>query len=96
MPEFVEKVAKRGLNSPDVYRAPGKEAKNFSFTWAGPLAFGRDIKEDDDMATKKAKAEIQIRRLTPHFWWKDDDSVEVHQHVPALRRHPATGKPVWL
>lgn len=96
MPEFVEKVAKRGLNSPDVYRAPGKEAKNFSFTWAGPLAFGRDIKDDDDMATKKAKAEKQVLRLTPHFWWKDDDSLEVHQHVPALRRHPATGKPVWF
>jgi len=94
MPEFVEKVNKRGLNSPDVYRPPGKEAKNFAFTWAGPLAFGRDIKPGDDMATQKAKAEIQVKRLTPHFWWKDDDSLEVHQHVPAFRRHPYTGKPV--
>ena len=96
MPEFVERVAKKGLNSPGIYRAPGKEGKNFVFTWAGPLAFGRDIQPGDDMATKKAKAEIQVRRLTPHFWWKDDDSLEVHQHVPALRRHPATRKPVWF
>jgi hypothetical protein len=96
MPDFVERVAKKGLNSPDIYRAPGKEGKNFAFTWAGPLAFGRDIQPGDDMAVKKAKAELQVRRLTPHFWWKDDDSLEVHQHVPALRRHPATGKPVWF
>ncbi|KAI9743690.1 MAG: hypothetical protein M1818_003006 [Claussenomyces sp. TS43310] len=96
MPEFLEEVTEKGLNSPDVYRPPGKEAKNFSFTWAGPLAFGRDIKEDDDMATKKAKAEVQAARLTPHFWWKDGDQLEVHQHVPAVRRHPATGKPVWF
>jgi len=96
MPEFIEKVAELGLNSPDVYRAPGKEGKNFAFTWAGPLAFGRDIKPDDDMATKKAKAEIQIKKLTPHFWWKNDDSVEVHQYVPAIRRHPATKRPVWF
>lgn len=96
MPEFVERVAAKGLNSPDIYRAPGNEGKNFSFTWAGPLAFGRNIQPGDDMATKKAKAEIQVRRLTPHFWWKDDNSLEVHQHVPALRRHPATGKPVWF
>jgi hypothetical protein len=96
MPEFVERVAKKGLNSPDVYPPPGKEFKNFIFTWAGPLAFGREILPTDDMATKKAKAEIQVRKLTPHFWWKDDDSLEVHQYVPAIRRHPATGQPVWF
>ncbi|MCJ1301646.1 hypothetical protein MMC08_004447 [Hypocenomyce scalaris] len=96
MPEFVEEANKKGLISPDVYRAPGKEAKNFIFTWAGPLAFGRDIKPGDDMETKKAKAEKQAARLTPHFWWLDDDQLEVHQEVPAMRRHPATGKPVWF
>lgn len=96
MPEFVKEITEKGLISPDIYRAPGKEAKNFIFTWAGPLAFGRDIKEGDSMETKKAKAEIQAARLTPHFWWRDDDQLEVHQHVPAVRRHPATGKPVWF
>ncbi|GAB7356271.1 hypothetical protein MBLNU459_g7080t1 [Dothideomycetes sp. NU459] len=96
MPEFVKEVAEKGLNSPDIYRAPGKEAKNFIFTWAGPLAFGRDIQPGDDMATKKAKAEIQAARLTPHFWWRDDDQLEVHQHVPAIRRAPGTGRPVWF
>jgi len=96
MPEFVKEVNEKGLISPDIYRAPGKEAKNFSFTWAGPLAFGRDIKPEDDMATKKAKAEKQVTRLTPYFWWREDDQLEVHQHVPAVRRSPATGRPVWF
>jgi translation initiation factor IF-1 len=96
IPEFVEEAARRGLNSPDVYRAPGKEGKNFIFTWAGPLAFGRDIKPGDDMATMKAKAEKEVIKLTPHFWWIEDDQLEVHQHVPAFRRHPATGKPLFF
>jgi hypothetical protein len=34
------------------------------------------------MATMKAKVEKQVARLTPHFWWKDDNSLEVHEHVP--------------
>lgn len=96
IPDFVEQVAEKGLNSPDIYRAPGKEAKNFIFTWAGPLAFGRDIDPDDDLTTKKAKAEEQVKRLTPHFWWRDDDQLEVHQHVPAIRRAPGTKRPVWF
>ena len=96
MPEFVKEVSEKGLISPDIYRAPGKEAKNFSFSWAGPLAFGRDIKPEDDMATMKAKAEQQALRLTPHFWWREDDQLEVHQHVPAIRRSPGTGRPVWF
>jgi hypothetical protein len=96
MPEFVYDMATKKLISPDIYRAPGKEAKNFAFTWAGPLAFGKDIKDDDDMTTKKAKAEIQAARLTPHFWWLDDDQLEVHQMVQSTRRHPATKKPVWF
>jgi alpha-ketoglutarate-dependent taurine dioxygenase len=96
LPQFVHDLATKKLISPDVYRAPGKEAENFSFTWAGPLAFGRDIKEDDDMATKKAKAEIQAKRLTPYFWWIEDDQLEVHQHVEGISRHPATKKPVWF
>jgi len=96
IPEFVEEARVKGLNSPDIYRPPGKEGKNFIFTWAGPLAFGRDIVPGDDMETMKKKAEIQVARLTPHFWWRDGDELEVHQHVPAFRRHPATGLPTWF
>jgi len=63
----------------------GNDAYNiqdFPFTWAGDSAFGREILPGDDMATMKAKVEKQVARLTPHFWWKDDDSLEVHEHVP--------------
>jgi hypothetical protein len=96
LPGFLKDLSEKGLISPDVYRPPGKEGKNFIFTWAGPLAFGRDIEEGDDIETMKKKAEIQAARLTPHFWWRDNDELEVHQHVPAVRRHPATGKPVFF
>lgn len=82
--------------SPDVYRAPGKEGKNFIFTWAGPLAFGRDIKPGDSMEAMKGKAEKQAARLTPHFRWLQDDQLEVKQYVPAVRRHPKTQLPVFF
>jgi hypothetical protein len=96
MPEFVEEVNKKGLISPDIYRPPGKEGKHFIFTWAGPLAFGRHIEPGDSMETMKAKAEKEIVRLTPHYWWREDDQLEVHQFVPAVRRHPRTGLPIWF
>lgn len=96
IPEFIEEVTKKGLMSPDIYRAPGKEGKNFIFTWAGPLAFGRDIKPGDSLETMKAKAERQAARLTPHFKWIEGDQLEVHQYVPAVRRHPVTKLPVFF
>jgi hypothetical protein len=96
LPEFLEQVQAKGLMSPDIYRPPGMEGKNFIFTWAGPLAFGRYITPGDDMASMKVKAEKEVVKLTPHYWWRDGDELEVHQHVPAVRRHPATGRPVWF
>jgi hypothetical protein len=97
LPDFIRELnEKGGLMSPDIYRAPGKEGKNFIFTWAGPLAFGSQIEPGDDMETMKKKAEKEVVRLTPHFWWRDEDQLEVHQYVPAVRRHPATDKPVFF
>lgn len=96
MPEFIQAAKEKGLMSPDIYRAPGMEGKNFIFTWAGPLAFGAHIKPGDDMETMKKKAEKEVVRLTPHFWWRDEDQLEVHQYVPAVRRHPATNRPVFF
>jgi hypothetical protein len=95
IPDFVEEARQKGLVSPEYYQPPGKEFKNFTYTWAGELAFGKEIDPTkDDMATMKAKAEKQIRRLTPHFKWLEDDRLEVHQYIPAFRRSPATNKPV--
>ncbi|KAK4938699.1 hypothetical protein LTR10_020882 [Elasticomyces elasticus] len=95
--EFVTEVQEKGLSSPDIYRALGKEAKKSIFTWVGPLAFGRDIDPSkDDVATMKAKAEIQVKRLTPRFWWREDNQLEVHQYVPAIRRAPGIGRPVFF
>ena len=82
------------------------------FNWAGPLAFGHEILPTDDYAVKKAKAEKQAARLTPHYWWHDNESLEVHQHIPGkcqilvvriyyntragIRRNPVNGKPLWF
>jgi hypothetical protein len=96
LPEFVEECRVKGLKSPDIYMPPGKEGKTNPYTWAGPFAFGRDIKPGDDMATMKKKAEEQVVKLTPHYWWHDGDELEVHQHVPAFWRHPATKRGTWF
>jgi alpha-ketoglutarate-dependent taurine dioxygenase len=96
MPEFVKEVSEKGIISPDNYKAPAKGAKDFGFTWAGPLSFGHEIQPDDDLATMKKKAEKQAARLTSHISWGDDNTLQLKQYVPAIRRHPATKKPVFF
>jgi hypothetical protein len=51
-------------------------------TWAGTSAFGKHIVPGDDLATMKAKAEKEVARLTPHFKWNEDNSLETQEHVP--------------
>jgi hypothetical protein len=58
------------------------DMQDFPFTWAGHSAFGKDILPGDDMATMKLKAKKEVARLTSHFWWHDDNSLKVHEHVP--------------
>lgn len=97
LPEFVKEATEKGLMSPEYYQPPGKEFANFIYTWAGELAFGKEIDvQKDDMPTMKKKAEKQIRRLTPHFEWLEDDRLKVEQYMPAFRRSPATGRPVFF
>lgn len=96
MPEFVKEVSKRGIISPDSYRAPTPGAKDFGFTWAGPLSFGHEIQPGDDMETMKKKAEKQAARLTDDISWGEDNTLYLNQHVPVIRRHPATKKPIFF
>jgi len=77
------------------FPAPGNEGKGNEFNWAGVHSFGQDILPGDDTATRKAKAEIQVRRLTNDFKWLDNGDLELTQHIPGLRRVPSNGKPVW-
>ncbi|TID04991.1 Clavaminate synthase-like protein [Colletotrichum higginsianum] len=50
----------------------------------------------DDEATTREKVERQVRRLTSDFKWNADGSLELTQHIPGLRRLPASGRPVWF
>ncbi|KAK7433026.1 hypothetical protein QQZ08_000499 [Neonectria magnoliae] len=96
IPELVEGVRKRGLGMKMVFRAPGKEGNGNGFNWAGEFSFGQDFLPGDDDATKRSKVEKQVLRLTPDFKWLEDDSLELTQHIPGLRRIPSSGRPVWF
>lgn len=100
IPEFIELLKEKKLISIQVYPSKTKKSsatKGNEFYWEDVDSFGKEIDfEIDDFETKKSKAEIQIRRLTEDFEWNDDGSVTVRQHIPAVRRHPASGLPVFF
>ncbi len=64
--------------------------------WTQEYCFGQKILPEDDEPTRRLKAEEQARRLTPHFKWLDDGSLEVIQDVPAFRRINPGGIPTWF
>ncbi|KAK1535748.1 hypothetical protein CPAR01_09290 [Colletotrichum paranaense] len=96
IPELVEEISKRGLGMKMVFRAPGNEAKVNQFNWAGEHSFGQELTPEDDEATTKQKVEKQVRKLTSDFKWNEDGSLELTQHIPGIRRLPASGRPVWF
>lgn len=65
-----------------LFRAPGNEGKGNEFNWAGEHSFDQELSSDDDLPTKKAKVEKQVRKLTSDFRWTDDDSLELTQYIP--------------
>ncbi|KAJ3948560.1 uncharacterized protein N0V96_002817 [Colletotrichum fioriniae] len=96
IPELVEEISKRGLGMKMVFRAPGNEAKVNQFNWAGEHSFGQELTPEDDEATTRQKVEKQVRKLTSDFKWNEDGSLELTQHIPGIRRLPASGRPVWF
>ncbi|KAI9927503.1 hypothetical protein ASPWEDRAFT_175983 [Aspergillus wentii DTO 134E9] len=96
VPELVENIRQRGLAMKMAFRSPGNEGKGNEFNWAGEYSFGQEFQPDDDLATRKAKVEVQVRKLTEHFKWDEDDSLELTQFIPGIRRAPDSGRPVWF
>lgn len=82
VPELVDEVQKRGLAMKMLFRAPGNEGKDNEFNWAGPFSFGQEFTPGDNLETKKAKVEKQVRKLTHDFRWTEDGSIELTQHIP--------------
>ncbi len=82
IPELVSEVHKRGLGMKMFFPAPGNEGKGNEFNWAGEHSFGQDFSPGDDQATRREKAEKQIRRLTDDFRWLENGDLELTQHIP--------------
>ncbi|KAJ5697268.1 hypothetical protein N7488_010952 [Penicillium malachiteum] len=96
IPDLVQNVHERGLAMKMVFRAPGNEGTGNEFNWAGKYSFGQEFQPGDDRATQKAKVEVQVQKLTHDFRWTDDDTLELTQYIPGIRRTPASGRPVWF
>ncbi|VUC32906.1 unnamed protein product [Clonostachys rosea] len=84
IPDLVKEVYNRGLGMKMIFRAPGSEGLHNGFNWAGKFSFGQEILPEDDEATRKAKVEKQVHRLTSDFKWNDDGSLELTQHIPGI------------
>ena len=65
-----------------LFRAPGNEGNGNGFNWAGQYSFGQEFLPEDNLETRKRKAEKQVRRLTDTFKWLEDGSLEITQHIP--------------
>ncbi|KAL5428513.1 hypothetical protein PMIN04_000658 [Paraphaeosphaeria minitans] len=94
IPQFVSDLAEKGILSKVTYKAEQQYAGNSTLK----QAFGKDIVDGDDAATRKRKVEEQIRRYGrgEHTTWKwvDDDQTLILTHrLPALRTHPRTNLP---
>ncbi|KAJ5934176.1 hypothetical protein N7466_003723 [Penicillium verhagenii] len=96
IPELVRDIQQKGLAMKMVFRAPGNEGNGNEFNWAGKYSFGQEFQPSDDRATQKSKAEIQVQKLTHDFRWDEEDTLELTQYIPGIRRTPASGRPVWF
>lgn len=99
IPELVRELSAKKLISVQVYSSRTSKstaAKGNEFYWEGEDSFGHDIEDGDSLDTMRAKAEIQIRKLTNDFAWNADGSLTIRQHLPAFREHPVTKKPIFF
>ena len=94
VPEFIDLLAEKGVLSRVVYKPDAQFAGGSTLR----QAFGKDVLDTDDEATRRAKIEAQIKRYgrgEHTTWeWQDDSSVVVTHHLPALRTQAGTNLPV--
>lgn len=94
IPQFVSDLAEKGILSKVTYKVEQQYAGGSTLN----QAFGKDIVDGDDAATRKRKVEEQIRRYgrgehTTWEWIDDDQTLILTHHLPALRTHPYTNLP---
>ncbi|KAF2451589.1 Clavaminate synthase-like protein [Karstenula rhodostoma CBS 690.94] len=94
IPQFVSDLAEKGILSKVTYKVEQQYAGGSTLK----QAFGKDIVDGDDAATRKRKVEEQIRRYgrgehTTWEWVDDDQTLLLTHRLPALRTHPHTNLP---
>ncbi|KAJ4987274.1 taurine catabolism dioxygenase TauD [Stagonosporopsis vannaccii] len=94
IPDFIDTLATKGILSRVTYKVEQQYAGGSTLK----QAFGKEINDGDDAATRKAKVEAQIRRYnrdghTTWEWTNDDRTLVLTHHLPAIRVHPITKQP---
>lgn len=93
IPEFIAELAAKGILSKVTYKVD----KQYEGGSTLRQAFGKDITDDDDEATRRAKIEAQIARYgrgKHTTWeWTDDNTLVLTHRLPAIRTQPNTNLP---
>ncbi|KAK6373704.1 hypothetical protein LTS17_008197 [Exophiala oligosperma] len=93
IPEFISELVQKGVLSKVTYKV------NKQYEGGSTLrqAFGKEIKDGDNEATRRAKVEAQIARYGrgKHTTWEwvDDDTLVLTHRLPAVRTQPDTKLP---
>ncbi|KAI1613044.1 hypothetical protein EDD36DRAFT_452419 [Exophiala viscosa] len=93
IPEFIAELGTKGILSKVTYKVD----KQYEGGSTLRQAFGKDIKDDDDEATRRSKIEAQIARYGrgKHTTsdWTDDNTLVLTHRLPAIRTQPSTNLP---
>ncbi|KAI1658792.1 Clavaminate synthase-like protein [Daldinia decipiens] len=93
IPDFIAQLAEKGILSKVTYKTNRQYAGGSTLK----QAFGKEIRDGDDEATRRAKIEAQIARYgrgRHTTWeWTDDGGVVLTHRLPAIRTQPGTDLP---
>ncbi|KEF56827.1 uncharacterized protein A1O9_07017 [Exophiala aquamarina CBS 119918] len=93
IPEFISELTEKGVLSKVVYKVD----KQYEGGSTLKQAFGKEIQDGDDEATRRAKVEAQIARYGRGKYttweWTDENSLLLTHRLPAVRTQPGTDLP---
>ncbi|KAL5359055.1 Clavaminate synthase-like protein [Aspergillus floccosus] len=94
IPEFINELAEKGILSRVTYQVHPQYAGGSTLR----QAFGKEIRDDDDAATRREKIEAQIARYgrgkhTTWEWSEDGQRLVLTHRLPAIRTQPGTNLP---
>lgn len=94
IPAFIEELAAKGILSKVTYKVETQYAGGSTLK----QAFGKEIQDGDDEATRRAKVETQIQRYgrgehTSWEWTDGGQTLVLTHHLPAIRTQPNTNLP---